>query len=80
MTASFPRTPRTNNGLSRAGSLDILSVLLSKTKQTLAKDATLTAFEDVIMDVFKVHAGRRRRCSGAGARLRRGCVCLVLPA
>ncbi|CAB1120827.1 unnamed protein product [Ectocarpus sp. CCAP 1310/34] len=33
--------------------LDILSVLLSKTKRTLARDATLTAFEDVIMDVFK---------------------------
>ncbi|CAM9273270.1 unnamed protein product, partial [Scytosiphon promiscuus] len=33
--------------------LDILSVLLSKTKRTLAKDATLTAFEEVIMDVFK---------------------------
>eukprot|EP00903_Cladosiphon_okamuranus_P019411 g17847.t1 len=33
--------------------LDILSALLSKTKQTLAKDATLTAFEDVIIDVFK---------------------------
>lgn len=29
-------------------------MLLSKTKQTLAKDATLTAFEDIIMDVFKV--------------------------
>lgn len=38
-------------------SLDMLSAILTKTKQTLARDATLRAFDEVIMDIFDVRNG-----------------------
>lgn len=59
----FPTSPKKRFGIF---SLDILNVLLKKTKQTLARDATLTTFEDVIMDVFKVSSWVKRRPSTYG--------------
>lgn len=53
-----------------ARSLDMLSVLLTKTRQTLAKDATLTAFEDVIMETLSVSICSRR---GEGDSSHRAC-------
>lgn len=49
-------------------SLDILSVLLTKTRQTLAKDATLTAFEDVLLETLRVRVCRARGGRGGCGR------------
>lgn len=62
--SAYPGTPvfvclRVESFFFFSYSLDILSVLLTKTRQTLAKDATLTAFEDVLLETLRV-----RVCAG----------------